>query len=81
MSALMLSCEKASALCDKQGLLPLSFAERVQLRMHTGICTACKNYREQSARINRLLKEQLAGTAPEEITNEALKLRLLKKLE
>ena len=83
MQNLMLSCEKASELTDKKSLFKLSWQESIQLKMHTGMCDACKIYSKQSNFLNLML-ENLAsknktGQSPE-IKNEELKNKILSKL-
>ncbi|MDZ4255014.1 MAG: zf-HC2 domain-containing protein [Sulfuritalea sp.] len=43
----MLSCRQATELMSQEQDRSLSLAERVGLRLHVWICTACSNYRRQ----------------------------------
>lgn len=51
----MLSCKKATELMEQKELMPLSFSQRMQLQFHVAMCSGCKNYRKQTALINKLL--------------------------
>jgi len=55
----VLSCYKASLLIEKGNVLPLSFTQRIQLKLHTKICDKCNNYQKQSKWIDLILKKQL----------------------
>lgn len=44
----MLSCYKATALISLSHERPLLFKERTSLRVHTLICSACRNFRNNS---------------------------------
>ena len=44
---MMLKCSEVTRLCSEEQDRPLSLAERVQMRMHLAICTACRNFRRQ----------------------------------
>lgn len=43
----MLSCRQASELMSQEMDRPLSLGERLGLRLHVLICSACDNYRRQ----------------------------------
>jgi hypothetical protein len=57
MNAMMLSCVKATELMEQKQYVPLSFKQKVQLRMHVGMCSGCRNYRKQTELINKLLSK------------------------
>lgn len=61
MHTLLLSCKKAAALLDRGAIDPLTPIQRVQLRMHIGICKGCAAYKHQSELIDHLL-ENRSGT-------------------
>lgn len=56
MNILMLSCNKATLLIEKRHARPLSFVERVQLKMHLAMCDKCTEYQKQSLLIENILK-------------------------
>ena len=43
----MLSCRQATELMSQEQDRPLRLAERLGLRLHVLICSACSNYRRQ----------------------------------
>ena len=57
MNAVMLSCVKATELMEQRELMPLSFMQRMQLKMHAAMCSGCKNYMKQTVLINKLLNK------------------------
>ena len=55
----VLSCLKATMLIEKSNVLPLSFTQKVQLKLHTTICDKCNTYQKQSQLIDSILKKHL----------------------
>jgi len=49
---MMLTCKQASQLISQSLDCPLTWSERVQLRFHLFICTACRHFKQQ---LNQLL--------------------------
>ena len=83
MNRLWLSCKKATELIDKRLFTGLSFKEKIQLRLHKGMCDVCTRYEKQSKKIDDLLHRYIhdsLGEHPAPIQNEALKERIVKKL-
>lgn len=80
MHILMLSCLKASEMIEKKLHFKLSFREKIQLKMHKMMCSACTNYEKQSILIEKSIfsiqkkETSLADT-------EKLKKRITLKLE
>ncbi len=60
---LLLSCKKAVALLDQGTVVPLSPIERLQLRVHMGICKGCGAYKHQSELIDHLLENRSRAEA------------------
>lgn len=56
MHIVMLSCNKATLLIEKSHAGPLSFVERMKLKMHIAICDKCAGYQKQSLIIENVLK-------------------------
>lgn len=56
MNIIMLSCNKATLLIEKSHGTPLSFVERVKLKMHLAMCDKCAGYQKQSLIIENALK-------------------------
>lgn len=74
MNILMISCKKATELIEKKFVVDLTFKEKVELNIHTSMCNACRNYKEQSAIIDKALHQydeeephEKSKPAPEEL--------------
>ena len=83
MNIFLLSCKKASELIDKGALIKLSAKERVMLRMHTKVCSACAAYQKQSKMIDSLLHnhvEQSDEKNVPQVPNEDLKNKIISRL-
>ena len=78
-NSLMVSCRKAVSLDEKGKWTRLSFKERVQLRLHQGICVACKRFEEQSQLIEQAIVRLSDPSSGGELRNE-IKDELIHKL-
>ena len=58
----MLSCSKVTLLIEKAHTRPLSFAERIKLKMHLAMCDKCTEYRKQSLFIETSLRSHKKTT-------------------
>ncbi len=58
MNAIMLSCVKATELMEMKEHVPLGLLKKMQLHMHTTMCSGCRNYMKQSRLINELLQKE-----------------------
>ena len=54
----MMSCEKAARMISEGKDRPLSFREKLGLRMHLAMCAMCRNYEK-----NLLMLSQIAARA------------------
>lgn len=68
MNILMLSCKKATELIEKRIVTKLSAIEKIQLKMHTAVCSQCSIYEIQSDIIDKRIAEI------HQVTKESLKL-------
>ncbi len=55
MHILLLSCLKATEFIEKKIHYKLSFREKIQLKLHTMMCSACSAYEEQSELIEKIV--------------------------
>ena len=55
MTYLMLSCRKATELIEKKIGFSLNSRERMQLFLHTSMCSACRSYEKQSKSLDQIL--------------------------
>lgn len=60
----MLSCKQATELMSQEQDRHLSLAERVGLRLHVLICSACDNYRRQISFLRQACRRFGDGGAP-----------------
>lgn len=60
---MLLSCEKATALCSIAMERPLTLGERLSLRVHTAMCSGCANYRKQMKTLRTIAGTYAAGGA------------------
>ncbi len=51
------SCKKATELIERREDFPLSTIEKLKLKMHLLMCNKCHSYAEESALINKMLKD------------------------
>lgn len=60
----MLSCKEATELMSQEQDRPLSLAERLGLRLHVLICSACTNYRRQMSVLRAACRRFGGGDTP-----------------
>lgn len=53
----MLSCFKATQLISLSNERPLAFKEKAALRMHLLMCSACRNFKTNSATLGKAMTE------------------------
>ncbi len=80
MNKIMLSCVKATELIELKEKAPLSFMEKMQLRMHISMCSGCRNYMKQTHLIDLLLEKTFTGVPFVENTDE-LEAAIISNLE
>lgn len=83
MNFFMLSCKRVTLLIEKRRIAgQLSLKQRVQLKMHTSLCDACKGYSSQSEIIEKGLQKHFGKEkAPELKLPEQAKDKILKNLK
>lgn len=69
MYILFLSCLKATELIEKKLYLRLTFKEKLQLKAHKAMCSACTNYEKQSLFMDKALGHQ---SKPQESSDDDL---------
>ncbi|WP_096431444.1 anti-sigma factor family protein [Labilibaculum antarcticum] len=80
MHLFFLSCLKATELIEKKFHFELSVKEKLQLKMHKMMCSACSNYEKQSSLIEKVISN-LEKSKVSTIDVEALKSTITKKIE
>lgn len=80
MHILFLSCLKATELIEKNIYFKLSRKEKIQLKMHKMMCSACTNYEKQSIILDHALHKSIK---PEDIVMdlETFRATIIKKME
>ena len=79
MHILFLSCLKATELIEKKLHFKLSTTEKLQLKVHKMMCSACTNYEKQDILIEKSLENQAQKSEPE-IDLEEFKKSVVDKL-
>ena len=69
MNIFFLSCYKATELIERKLNFKLSVKERIQLKMHKMMCSACTLYEKQST----FLEQGLAGKPDKEYSQEEIR--------
>jgi hypothetical protein len=82
MNFLLLSCKKATFLIEKRELSSLSFIERIQLKLHTSMCEACRIYEKQSKIIDEALSQWIKAAAEKkEFLSKEVKEKIISELK
>ena len=79
MHILFLSCLKATELIEKKLHFKLSATEKLQLKVHKMMCSACTNYEKQDILIEKSFERQ-AQTNDPQIDLEQFKKSVVDKL-
>lgn len=82
---MLLSCEKASNLIEKEIYTGLNAQEKMQLFLHTRMCDTCKNWQKQSRELDANLQQHISlfptGTGlVDEMLSEDAKQKLIDDL-
>jgi len=71
-----ISCKKATELIDKASFVNLSKAEKVRLTIHLSLCSTCKSYKDESGKLDDMLKhvheeeKKLSSDEKEQLLNK-----------
>lgn len=63
---LHLNCKKATEMVEQNNFVRLSFIQRLKLKFHLAICSACMAYHKQSIAIDQFFKENTEESMKEE---------------
>ena len=77
---IVLSCQRASLLIEKEQYKPLSFIAKAQLNLHLKICSKCLIYQKQSILINSVLTLKHQPIINQYVLSDEAKDRLLRNL-
>lgn len=81
MNILMLSCKKATELIEKRLVTKLSSVEKIQLKMHTAVCSQCSTYENQIDIIEKSIAQIHESTKETIKLSSERKEQILKELE
>jgi len=77
---LMISCDEATAICDKNQYGEASGWDKVRLSFHLFLCKYCKTYSKQNSLVTRLLGKYASTCDGSKHLSEEEKKELEKKL-
>ena len=79
INILLLSCQKATELIEKEQYFGLSYLEKFRLRVHLTICDFCTRYKKQS----RFLHDVLGHHSHDQDTNvnKSLKEKIINQIQ
>lgn len=69
--SLHVNCKKATEMVEQQGILNLSFLEKLTLKFHLTICKACRSYQKQSESIDFFFKQNSVSPVAKEEQEES----------
>jgi len=81
MSTMMLSCKKATELVEKKSVVELAFTENIQLKMHLMVCSACKQYENQSKIIDLVLGQINKKNEEKQKLPQDVKTKIISEIE
>jgi hypothetical protein len=81
MNIIMLSCKKATELIEKRLVTKLSHVEKIQLKMHTAVCSQCATYEKQSEIIEKCIAQIHQPDKEQMKLSSERKEQILKELE
>lgn len=59
---LLIKCEEANHICDKNQYKEASFKEKIKLMIHTLYCNACRKYSLSNSKLTELFKKSNINT-------------------
>lgn len=78
---LVLSCEEATLLLEKQDADQISLFQNIRLNIHLAICKFCKIYKQKSSFINQYFEDKINSTDTDDHdTIERLKEKINNKI-
>lgn len=79
----MLNCYEASQLISQSLDRPLSFSERLQLKVHLLMCDACRRFKQQLNQLKQHLKALMQKVETDESLqlSQAVKSAILQKID
>jgi hypothetical protein len=69
LNVLLISCQRAADLVHKKHNIGLNRNEKLKLKVHTKMCTACKTFEKQTDQIEEALKSHVNQTPTTDLTD------------
>lgn len=66
MGKFFISCDEATAVCDKNQYGEASFSDKIKLTIHMIVCKVCKCYSGQNTTMTKLYKNHSNGVCKKE---------------
>ncbi|WP_369985746.1 zf-HC2 domain-containing protein [Thalassolituus sp.] len=66
----MLSCEQATRLLSESQERSLTLSEKMNLKVHTAMCSGCRNFGRQLTSLRELIRQDKEDSAQAEKTSE-----------
>lgn len=78
----MLNCKEASQIISQSLDRPLSFSERLQLKLHLMMCDACRQFKRQLFALQQHIKKMIGQIENDEKIqlSEKMKAEILEKI-
>ncbi|MGC8751884.1 hypothetical protein [Hydrotalea sp.] len=80
MNIWMISCLKATELIEKKSVMPLSWIDKVKLKIHLRLCDPCLHYEQQSKAIDEWVKSDNSNNSSENIDTTPLQEKIIQAL-
>ncbi|GAA6144746.1 MAG: hypothetical protein CSH37_14505 [Thalassolituus sp.] len=66
----MLSCEQATRLLSESQERSLTLSEKMNLKVHTAMCSGCRNFGRQLTSLRELIRQDKEDSAQAEKTSD-----------
>ncbi len=80
----MYSCQEATELIERRAVVPLSLEQRIKLRAHISMCSACQSYERQSLLMEKIIQRLINSPESKEKPikmKDTTKAKILEKLK
>ena len=78
---LTITCDEATAICDKSQYGEASLSEKIQLNIHLLICKFCKKYTKQNSLMTQIFGKHLTPCEGSEKLSDEAKIKMEKNLQ
>lgn len=78
---LTITCDEATAICDKSQYGEASISEKIKLNIHLLICKLCNKYTKQNSLMTQIFGKHLTPCDGNEKLSDEAKLKMEKNLQ